>query len=102
MLAPYASGGQLRPPATRGAMRIVTMDAQKADQLCEAYNRLAEALNATREAVKRHNATPGAVQVPLAPLPLEAVKALRDFIQQEVSASAATSGETQRPGASHG
>jgi hypothetical protein len=102
-LAPYVTDGQLRPPATRGATRVVTIDARKAAQLCDGYNRLAEALNATREAVKRHNATPGAVQVPLAPLPLEAVKALRGFIQQEVSAPpAATAGEGQRSEASRG
>ncbi len=102
-LAPYITDGQLRGPATRGATRVVTMDAQKASRLRDGYNQLAEALNAMREAVKRHNATPGAVQVPLAPLPLEAVKALRDFIQQEVSATpAATAGEGQRSGASHG
>ncbi len=103
VLAPYVIDGQLRQLAPRGAMRVVTMDAQKAEQLREGYNQLAEALNAAREAVKRHNATPGAVQVPLAPLPLEAVKALRDFIQQEVSSSpAAAGGEGQRSGASHG
>jgi hypothetical protein len=59
-------------------------------------------MNAIRDEVKRHNATPGAPQLALPPLRLELVRPLRDFIQQEVSASAANSDQAQRTGASHG
>jgi hypothetical protein len=101
VLAPYIANGTVRAPAPR-AMRIVTMDPQRAEQLRVGYNELAEALRATRDAVKRHNATPGAPQVALPPFRVELVRALQDFIKQEVSAPAATSGEPQRTGASHG
>ena len=101
VLAPYITEGKLRALASR-AMRVVTMDQQKAEQLRVGYNELANALRATREAVKRHNATPGAPQVALPPFRLDAVRPLQDFIQQEVSAPAATSGQAQRSGASHG
>ncbi len=99
----YITEGAVATPGPSSAPRLVTMDRRKADQLREGYNQLAEALNAMREAVKRHNATPGAVQVPIAPVRMEPVRALRDFIQQEISVSAgATAGEGQRSGASHG
>jgi protein involved in plasmid replication-relaxation len=102
VLAPYIASGTYRPPAPR-SMRVVTMDVQKAEQLRDGYNQLAEALNATREAVKRHNATPGAVQVSLPPARLDAAEVLREFIRQELSApSASTSSEGQRTGATHG
>jgi hypothetical protein len=59
-------------------------------------------MKAIRDEVNRHNATPGAPQLALPPLRLEIVRPLRDFIEQEVSAPAATSGQAQRTGASHG
>jgi hypothetical protein len=103
VLAPYIVNGTFRAPAPQRAMRIVTMDAHKAEQLREGYNQLANALRATRDAVHRHNATSGVAQVALPAVRLDAVGALREFIQQEVSApSAATSGEAQRTGANHG
>lgn len=103
VLAPYILNGTFRAPAPRRAMRIVTMDVQKAEQLREGYNQLANALRATRDAVHRHNATSGVARVELPAVRLDAVGALREFIQQEVSApSAATSGEAQRTGANHG
>jgi hypothetical protein len=88
VLAPYITRGQLRPPASRGATRIVTMDARKADQLREGYNELAKALDAARDVVKRHNATPGATQLPVVSVRMENIRALRDFIQREVDGGA--------------
>ncbi len=102
-LRAYITEGVVASPVPAGGMRLVTMDRRKADQLREGYNQLAEAVDAMRAAVRRHNATPGAVQVPIAPIRMEAVRALRDFIQQELSASnATTAGDGQRSGASHG
>jgi hypothetical protein len=102
-LRAYITEGAVTSPAPSRAARLVTMDRRKASQLREGYNELADAFNAMREAVKRHNATPGAVQVPITGVRMEAIRALRDFIQQEVSASdTATSSEGQPGGASHG
>ena len=83
-LRAYITEGVVASPAPAGGMRLVTMDRRKADQLAEGYNQLAEAVDALRAAVRRHNATPGAVQVPIAPIRMEAVRALRDFLQFEV------------------
>ena len=88
-LRAYITEGVVASPAAASDMRLVTMDRRKADQLREGYNQLAEGLDAMRAAVRRHNATPGAVQVPIAPVRMDAVRALRDFIQQEVDGGAA-------------
>ncbi len=100
-LRAYITEGVVTSPAPSNAARLVTMDRRKASQLREGYSELADAFNTMREAVKRHNATPGAVQVPIALVRIEAVRVLRDFIQQEVSASA-TTGEGEPGGAGHG
>lgn len=42
VLAPYIANGTYRAPAPR-SMRVVTMDVQKAEQLRDGYNQLAEA-----------------------------------------------------------
>jgi hypothetical protein len=103
-LAPYIANGTLRAPAPPRSMRVVTMDAVKAAQLRDGYDQLVTALNAAREAIQRHNATPGSSQVTLPAQRLSAVGPLRDFIRNELSAppTAATSGERQQSGASHG
>jgi hypothetical protein len=104
VLAPYIANGTLHAPAPPRSMRVVTMDAVKAAQLRDGYDQLVTALNSAREAIERHNATPGSTQVPLPPKRLSAVGALREFIRSELSAPAApaTGGERQQPGASHG
>lgn len=100
-LAPYIAEGTLRPPAPPRAMRIVTMDAVKAEQLRDGYNQLATALRLLREAINRHNGTPGVAQVSPPALRLDAVRVLREFIEQEVSMPAATKvGEALHAGAS--
>ncbi|HUL60468.1 MAG TPA: hypothetical protein VLU43_14400 [Anaeromyxobacteraceae bacterium] len=77
--------------------------------LCEvgivhSEERLARVSDAVKAwlASNRISRLPGAPQLPLPPLRADLVRALRGFIQQEVSAAAATSGEAQRTGASHG
>lgn len=104
VLAPYIVNGTLHAAAPPRSMRVVTMDAVKAAQLRDGYDQLVTALNAAREAIQRHNATPGSTQVPLPAQRLSAVGPLRDFIRNELSAppTAATAGERQQPGASHG
>jgi hypothetical protein len=104
VLAPYIVNGTFQAPAPARSMRVVTMDAVKAAQLREGYDQLVVALNEARAAIQRHNATPGAVQVPLPPQRLSAVETLRAFIRHELSAPAlpATTGKPQQPGASHG
>jgi hypothetical protein len=104
VLGPYIVNGTYRAPPPLRTMRVVTMDAEKAKQLRDGYNQLVDALRAARDAIQRHNATPGSAQVPLPPLRLSAVGALREFILQEMSAPAAAVmlGERQQTGASHG
>jgi hypothetical protein len=104
VLAPYIVNGNLHAPAPPRSMRVVTMDAVKAAQLRDGYDQLVTALNAARGAIQRHNATPGSTQVPLPAHRLSAIGPLRDFIRNELSAppTAATAGERQQLGASHG
>jgi hypothetical protein len=104
VLAPYIVNGTLQAPAPARSLRVVTMDAVKAAQLRDGYDQLVVALNEARAAIQRHNATPGATQVPLPPQRLSAVETLREFIRHELSAptTAARTSKPQQHGASHG
>lgn len=104
VLAPYIVNGTLHAPAPARTMRVVTMDGVKAAELRDGFNQLVEALDAAREAIQRHNATPGATQIHMPPRRLSSVGALRDFIRNELAAprAAATRGEPQQTGARHG
>jgi hypothetical protein len=86
VLAPYITHDQLGAEAGTAA-RFVALDRRKVTQLVDGYNELANALDATRDAVRKHNATPGARQLPLPAIRMEAVRFLRDFIQREVNAN---------------
>jgi hypothetical protein len=102
ILAPYIVSGTLHAPAPVRAMRVVSMDLRKAEELRDGYNQLVEALRATQDAVKRNNATPGAAQVPLPAVRLDAVRALHEFIHQQLSVpTTANRREAQRSGARH-
>ena len=104
VLAPYIVNGTFQAPAPARWMRVVTMDVVKAAELRDGYNQLVGALNDARAAIQRHNATPGATQVPLPPQRLSAIETLRAFIRDELSAPAvpATTGKPQQTRASHG
>jgi hypothetical protein len=104
VLGPYIVSGVLQAPGPARSMRVVTMDAVKAARLRDGYDQLVVALNEARAAIQRHNATPGATQVPLPPQRLSAVETLREFIRHELSAptTAASTRKPQQPGASHG
>jgi hypothetical protein len=58
-------------------------DEVKARQLRDGYNALAEALNASRRAIAEHNAR-GRCQLALPPAPVEALRALRDLIRNDL------------------
>ncbi len=83
VLGPYITQGRLGPDS-RTEARFLTVDQRRASQLVDGYNELANALEATREALRKHNATPGASQLPLPRVRIDTVRVLRDFIQNEV------------------
>jgi hypothetical protein len=88
-------GKTIVPESKRPA--VLPFDEQKALQLREGYNALAESLNATRRAIAEHNAR-GSCRVPLPPAPIEALRSLRDLIQYDLLGRRAGT-HSQRKGA---
>ncbi len=77
-LVPLVRGHPSEPPP-----RQVAIDGQKARQLRDGYNALAEALETVRRAVADHGATcPKRLTLP--PAPLSELRTLRDIIQYDL------------------
>lgn len=92
VIAPYITSGLLPQPGPRPSSRVVTIEAQRIQDLKDGYNELVEAFNAVMASVKAHNARAGSSQVPLPPFRARVVAPLLVFLKEQLDLSVSAPG----------
>lgn len=84
LLARYVREG-VAEPAVPCRDRVLAFDEASVERVRDGYNAIAETLNALRKVITDHNQR-GGHQLPVPPLPLDAIKALRGFVKKVADA----------------